>query len=215
MASVPAADAAVAVASSATLRRMYERKEDMRPAVGGTVCNRNRIRVNLHANAGRGGRSRRGTGDGIHSCIKGGGGGQDRDGGGGRYRRFVGSERGHRREMGSRAATSASVPVRASCSGWARSRRGCAGRGERTTIRGGGDPHATNSCWTTVRDGGDMLTRSEDRRHSLMGCADRSKGGGHPRRKCSACRELGPRRERRAHQERGLVPFPRRCQCRS
>ena len=23
-----------------------------------------------------------------------------------------------------------------------------------------------------------MLTRSEDRRHSLMGCADRSKGGG-------------------------------------
>ena len=37
MASVPAADAAVAVASSATLRRMYERKEDMRPAVGGTV----------------------------------------------------------------------------------------------------------------------------------------------------------------------------------
>ena len=30
-----AADAAVAVASSATLRRMYERKEDMRPAVGG------------------------------------------------------------------------------------------------------------------------------------------------------------------------------------
>ena len=47
MASVPAADVAVAVASSAdaavavvlsaTLRRMYERKEDMRPAVGGSV----------------------------------------------------------------------------------------------------------------------------------------------------------------------------------
>ena len=37
MASVSAADAAVAVASSATLRRMYERKEDMRPAVGGAV----------------------------------------------------------------------------------------------------------------------------------------------------------------------------------
>ena len=35
VASVPAADAAVTVASSATLRRMYERKEDMRPAVGG------------------------------------------------------------------------------------------------------------------------------------------------------------------------------------
>ena len=34
---VSAADAAVAVALSATLRRMYERKEDMRPAVGGTV----------------------------------------------------------------------------------------------------------------------------------------------------------------------------------
>ena len=31
------ADAAVAVALSATLRRMYERKEDMRPAVGGSV----------------------------------------------------------------------------------------------------------------------------------------------------------------------------------
>ena len=38
MASVPAADAAVAVASSATLWRMYERKEDMLPAVGGTVA---------------------------------------------------------------------------------------------------------------------------------------------------------------------------------
>ena len=35
MASASAADAAVAVASSAILRRMYERKEDMRPAVGG------------------------------------------------------------------------------------------------------------------------------------------------------------------------------------
>ena len=35
VASVPAAGAAVAVASSATLRRMYERKEDMCPAVGG------------------------------------------------------------------------------------------------------------------------------------------------------------------------------------
>ena len=34
---VSAADAAVAVALSATLRRMYERKEDMRSAVGGTV----------------------------------------------------------------------------------------------------------------------------------------------------------------------------------
>ena len=34
-ASVPAADAAVVAALSATLRRMYERKEDMRPAVGG------------------------------------------------------------------------------------------------------------------------------------------------------------------------------------
>ena len=109
VASVPAADAAVAVASSATLRRMYERKEDMRPAVGGTVY-RNRIRANLHANAGRGGRSRRGTGDGIHSCIKGGGGGQDRGGGGDRYRRIVGCERGHRREMGSRAATSCQCP---------------------------------------------------------------------------------------------------------
>ena len=37
MASAPAADAAVAVASSATRRRMHERKEDMCPAVGGTV----------------------------------------------------------------------------------------------------------------------------------------------------------------------------------
>ena len=37
MTRVSAADAAVAVASSATLRRMYERKEDMRPAVGGSV----------------------------------------------------------------------------------------------------------------------------------------------------------------------------------
>ena len=38
MASAPAADVAVARrASSATLRRMYERKEDMRPAVGGAV----------------------------------------------------------------------------------------------------------------------------------------------------------------------------------
>ena len=38
VASVPAADAAVAVVSSATRRRMYERKEDMRSAVGGTVA---------------------------------------------------------------------------------------------------------------------------------------------------------------------------------
>ena len=37
VASVSAVDAAVAVASSAILRRMYERKEDMRPAVGGAV----------------------------------------------------------------------------------------------------------------------------------------------------------------------------------
>ena len=37
MVNVSVADAAVAVASSATLRRMYERKEDMRPAVGGAV----------------------------------------------------------------------------------------------------------------------------------------------------------------------------------
>ena len=37
VASVPAADAAAAVASPATLRRMYERNEDMCPAVGGTV----------------------------------------------------------------------------------------------------------------------------------------------------------------------------------
>ena len=37
VASVPAADAAAAAASPATLRRMYERKEDMCPAVGGTV----------------------------------------------------------------------------------------------------------------------------------------------------------------------------------
>ena len=36
-ASASVADAAAAVASSAILRRMYERKEDMRPAVGGTV----------------------------------------------------------------------------------------------------------------------------------------------------------------------------------
>ena len=35
--STPAADAAVAAASSATRRRIYERKEDMRPAVGGTA----------------------------------------------------------------------------------------------------------------------------------------------------------------------------------
>ena len=46
------------------------------------------------------------------------------------------------------------------------------------TTCGGGDPHATNSCWTTIRDGGDMLTRSEGRCHSLTGCADRSKRGG-------------------------------------
>ena len=87
------------------------------PGSGRVGCNRIRIRVNRHANAGRGGRSRRGTGDGIHSCIKGGGGGQDRDGGGDRCRRIVGSERGHRRETGSRAASSASVLVRASYSG--------------------------------------------------------------------------------------------------
>ena len=38
MVSVSVADAAVTVASSAAiLRRMYERKEDMRPAVGGAV----------------------------------------------------------------------------------------------------------------------------------------------------------------------------------
>ena len=37
MASVPAADAAVAMASSAARRRMYERKEDMCSAVGGAV----------------------------------------------------------------------------------------------------------------------------------------------------------------------------------
>ena len=37
MASVSVADAAVAVASPATLWRMYERKEDMLPAGGGTV----------------------------------------------------------------------------------------------------------------------------------------------------------------------------------
>jgi len=37
VASVPAAGAAVAVASSATLRRMYERKEDMSSALGGAV----------------------------------------------------------------------------------------------------------------------------------------------------------------------------------
>ena len=37
MTRVSAADAAAAVALSATLRRMYERKEDMRPAVGGSV----------------------------------------------------------------------------------------------------------------------------------------------------------------------------------
>ena len=37
MASASAADAAVAVASSAARRRMYERKEDMCSAVGGTV----------------------------------------------------------------------------------------------------------------------------------------------------------------------------------
>ena len=37
MASIPAADATVTVTSSATLRRMYERKEDMRPAVGGAA----------------------------------------------------------------------------------------------------------------------------------------------------------------------------------
>ena len=42
----------------------------------------------------------------------------------------------------------------------------------------GGDMHATNSCWTTVRDGGDGLTRSEDRRYSLTGCADRGRRGG-------------------------------------
>ena len=38
VASDPAADAAVAVVSSATRRRMYERKDDMRSAVGGTVA---------------------------------------------------------------------------------------------------------------------------------------------------------------------------------
>ena len=38
VASVPAADAAVAVVSSAIRRRMYERKEDMRSAVGGAVA---------------------------------------------------------------------------------------------------------------------------------------------------------------------------------
>ena len=37
MANVSVADAAAAVASSATLRRMYERKEDMCPVVGGTA----------------------------------------------------------------------------------------------------------------------------------------------------------------------------------
>ena len=37
VASVPVVDVAAAVASPATLRRMYERKEDMCPAVGGTV----------------------------------------------------------------------------------------------------------------------------------------------------------------------------------
>ena len=37
VANVSAADAAAAVAPSATLRRMYERKEDMCPAVGGTA----------------------------------------------------------------------------------------------------------------------------------------------------------------------------------
>ena len=40
------------------------------PGSGRDGRNRNRICVNLHANAGRGGRSRRGTGDGIHSCTK-------------------------------------------------------------------------------------------------------------------------------------------------
>ena len=37
MASVSAADAAVAVAASAARRRMYERKEDMCSALGGAV----------------------------------------------------------------------------------------------------------------------------------------------------------------------------------
>ena len=36
--------------------------------------------------------------------------------------------------------------------------------------------HARNSCWTTVGDGGDGLTRSECWCHSPMGCADREKG---------------------------------------
>ena len=38
MADAPAADVVVAVVSSATLRRMYERKEEMCLAVGGTVA---------------------------------------------------------------------------------------------------------------------------------------------------------------------------------
>ena len=38
VASVPAADVAVVVVLSATLRRMYERKEDMCPAVGGAAA---------------------------------------------------------------------------------------------------------------------------------------------------------------------------------
>ena len=37
MASVPTADAAVAMSSSAALWRMHERKEDMRSAVGGAA----------------------------------------------------------------------------------------------------------------------------------------------------------------------------------
>ena len=36
----------------------------------------------------------------------------------------------------------------------------------------------TRAGWTTVRDGGDGLTRSEDWRYSLMGCTDRGRRGG-------------------------------------
>ena len=51
VASVSAADAVVAMSSSAALWRMHERKEDMRSAVGGGGHSRNWIRVNLHASA--------------------------------------------------------------------------------------------------------------------------------------------------------------------
>ena len=85
----------------ALLLWLARREFDINGEAFSTVRDRNWIRANLHANAGNGGRSRRGAGSGTHSCIKGGGSGQDHGGGRGRHRGVVGCERGHPREMGS------------------------------------------------------------------------------------------------------------------